>query len=116
MKPHIARAIPLRRYEIDTFTVVVLGEIESDDPVDYKYIMAFVDMGETEPMLYITSEENPPGQREHGRYRVRVLMGRDARDMGSDDFPGDLDQFTDFGFQLAGRLLQLQGEEPVRLM
>ncbi len=115
-KPHIRTAIPKRRYEIDTFSVVVLGDIESDDPVNYKYIMAFVEMGETEPMMYITSEENPPGRRQHGRYRVRVLLGREERDMGSDDFPGDLDQFTEYGLQLGARLLQLMDEEPVRLL
>ncbi len=114
--PHIQTAIPLRRYEIDTFSVVVLGEVESRDPVDYRYIMAFVEAGESEPLLYITAEENPPGERQYGRYRVRVFLGRDVRDMGSDDFPGDLDRFTEFGFQVAGRLLQLAGEEPVRLL
>lgn len=115
-RPHIQTAIPKRRYEIDTFSVVVLGDIESDDPVNYKYIMAFVDMGEAEPMMYITSEENPPGQRQHGRYRVRVLLGREERDMGSDDFPGDLHQFTEYALQLGSRLLQLMDEEPVRLL
>ena len=114
--PRIKTALPRRRYEIDTFSVVVLGDVESDDPVNYKYIMAFVEMGQTDPMLYITSEENPPGQREHGRYRVRVIMGEGERDMGSDEFPGDLEQFTEYGLQLASRMLQLTEEEPIRLM
>ncbi|WP_457667757.1 hypothetical protein [Thiolapillus sp.] len=114
--PHIKTAVPKRRYEIDNFSVVVLGEIDSKDPVNYKYIMAFVDVSETDPLLYVTSEENPPNQRENGRYRVRVLYGDDERDMGSDEFPGDLDQFTDYALQLASRLLQLTEEEPVRLM
>ncbi len=115
-KPHIRTAIPQRRYEIDTFSVVVLGEIESDDPVVYKWIMAFVDAGESEPLLYVTAEENPPGERAHGRYRARVVLGRDERHLGSDDFLGDLDAFTEYGFQIAARLLHLGGEEPVRLM
>ncbi|HID46076.1 MAG TPA: hypothetical protein EYP34_10015 [Chromatiaceae bacterium] len=115
-KPHIKTAVPKRRYEIDNFSVLLLGDIESTDPVNYKYIMAFVDVSETEPMMYIISEENPPNQREHGRYRVRVLYGHDERDMGSDEFPGDLDQFTEYGMQLASRLLQLTEEEPIRLL
>lgn len=114
--PHIKTALPKRRYEIDTFNVVVLGDIESDDPVNYKYIMALVEMGDSEPMMYITSEENPPDQRQHGRYRVRVLMGGEERDMGSDEFPGDLEQFTDYALQLSSRLLQLGEEEPIRLL
>lgn len=114
--PHIKTAVPRRRYEIDNFSVVVLGEIESKDPVIYKYIMAFVDVSETEPQMYITSEENPPNQRDNGRYRVRVLYGNEERDMGSDEFPGDLEQFTEYGLQLASRLLQLTNEEPVRLL
>lgn len=114
--PKIQTAIPRRRYEVDTFSVVVLGEIESSDPVNYKYIMALVEMGESEPLMYITAEENPPNEREHGRYRARVLLGDDEREMGSDDFLGDLEQFTDYGLQLASRLLQLGEEEPIRLM
>lgn len=114
--PKIHRAIPLRRYEIDDFSVVVLGEIESPDPVEYKFIVAFVQMGESHPTMYITSEENPPGERQHGRYRVRVIMSGEEREMGSDDFPGDLEQFTDYAIQLASRLLQLTEEQPIRLM
>jgi hypothetical protein len=114
--PHIKTAVPKRRYEIDNFSVVVLGEIQSKDPVNYKYIMAFVDVSETAPLMYITAEENPPGQRDDGRYRVRVLMGDDDRDMGSDEFPGDLDQFAEYALQLASRLLQLTEEEPIRLL
>lgn len=114
--PHIKTAVPKRRYEIDNFSVVVLGEVESNDPVNYKYVMAFVDVSEKDPLLYVTSEENPPNQREHGRYRVRVLYADEERDMGSDEFPGDLEQFTDYGLQLASRLLQLTEEEPIRLL
>ncbi len=114
--PHIQTAIPKRRYEIDTFSVVVLGDIESRDPVNYKYIMALVEMGASEPFMYVISQENPPGERQYGRYRVRVLLGDDERDMGSDDFPGDLEQFTEFGLQVASRLLQLTEEAPVRLL
>ena len=114
--PHIQTALPKRRYEIDTFSVVVLGDIESRDPVKYKYIMALVEMGESEPFMYITAEENPPGERRYGRYRARVLLGDDERDLGSEDFLGDLEQFTDFGLQVASRLLQLADEAPVRLL
>jgi len=114
--PHIKTAVPKRRYEIDNFSVVVLGEIQSNDPVNYKYIMAFVDVSEIDPLMYITSEENPPNQRDNGRYRVRLIMAEDERDMGSDEFPGDLEQFTEYGLQLAARLLQLTEEEPVRLL
>jgi hypothetical protein len=114
--PHIKTALPKRRYEIDTFSVVVLGDIESDDPVNYKYIMAFVEMGEREPLLYVTSEENPPDQRQYGRYRVRVMMSGEERDMGSDEFPGDLEQFTEYGLRLASRMLHLVEEQPIRLL
>ncbi len=114
--PHIRTAVPRRRYEIDNFSVVVLGDVQSNDPVNYKYIMAFVDVSESEPLMYITSEENPPDKREHGRYRVRVIYGDDERNMGSDEFPGDLEQFTEYGIQLASRLLQLTEEEPIRLL
>lgn len=114
--PHIKTAVPKRRYEIDNFSVVVLGEIQSNDPANYKYIMALVDVSEADPLMYITAEENPPNQRDEGRYRVRVLYSDDERDMGSDEFPGDLEQFTEYALQLASRLLQLTEEKPIRLL
>ena len=114
--PHIKTAIPKRRYEIDTFSVVVLGDIESHDAAQYKYIMALVENNDSEPLMYITAELNPPNQREHGRYAGRVIFGHEVRELGSDDFLGDLEQFSDYALGLASRLLQLGNEEPVRLM
>ena len=40
---NIQTAIPKRRYRIGEFTAVVLGEVESEDRADYRYIMAVVD-------------------------------------------------------------------------
>ncbi len=48
--------------------------------------------------------------------RYWVLLGREARKMDSDVFPGDLEPFTEYGLQLGARLLQLMGQAPVRLM
>ena len=50
-KPKIDTAIPQRRYQLGAYTVVVLGEIESSDGKDYRYVAAVVREGDPEPGL-----------------------------------------------------------------
>ncbi len=47
--PHIQTAIPQRRYQLGSFLVNILSDIKTDDPVEYRYIMALIDEGEQEP-------------------------------------------------------------------
>ena len=49
-KPGIVTAIPKRRYTLGEFSLVVLGEIESNDNRDYGYIMAVVRGTDPEPV------------------------------------------------------------------
>ena len=41
--PHIKTAIPRQRHQIGGFVATILDEIDSDDPVSYRYIMAVVE-------------------------------------------------------------------------
>lgn len=113
--PHIQTAIPQRRYQLGSFLVNVLSDIKTDDPTEYRYIMALIDEGEQQPCLYVTAELNPPDQRGQGRYRIRVVLDTQEKEMGSADEWGDIENFSIFSMGIAAKLYQLSDEEPRRL-
>ena len=113
-KPGIVTAIPKRRYQLGEFSLVVLGEIESNDNRDYGYIMAVVQGTDPEPGIYITAERS----HETGSdgYVMRLVM-RDGEDIiGSSQAWHDLDAFADEAIGVVSRILNLTDEEPYRMM
>jgi hypothetical protein len=114
--PKISTAIPQRRYQIGDYFATVLGEIESSDGVDYRYILALVEQGQSQPSLYVTSERNPKGQSEEGSHRLRVISEAMTEDLGTSDLWRDLETFVTEGLSIASMALGLAGEEPLRLM
>jgi hypothetical protein len=109
--PHIKTAIPQRRYRLGDYQAVVLGEIESDDPVRYRYILALVREDESKPSLYVTAEKNPRARAHAGSHRLRVISTALTEELGSGDQWADLDTFATEGLRLAAQLLGL-GEQP----
>ena len=113
--PHIKTAIPRQRHQIGSFVATVLADIDSDDPVTYRYIMAVVEDGQQQPALFITSERNTgPGVSE-GRYRLRVIMGSEEKTLPPSDEWGDLEKFSLAGLGIVAKLMNLHDEQPVRL-
>lgn len=113
--PHIKTAIPSRRYQLGSFTATILSEITSDDPVNYRYIMALIEESETEPCLFVTCTINEPKQAVQGRYALHVLLGEQRKEMGSADEWGQIEQFSLGSMGIAAKLYQLGDEEPMRL-
>ena len=110
-KPNIKRAIPQRRYKFGEFGVVVLGDIESDDLANYRYIMAVVREGDPEPGIYLTCE-----MRRGGAFRLRLIM-RDGEEVIAEDASyADVDIFSDAAITILRQILNLADEEPYRLM
>ncbi len=114
--PHIKTAIPRQRYQLGGFVATILADIDSNDPVDYRYIMALVKEGDTQPCLYVAAESNPPKLRSEGRYRLRVILGDDSKEMGSADDWGDIERFALQSLGVAAKLYRLTDEQPIRLM
>jgi hypothetical protein len=114
--PIIRTAIPKRRYQLGSYSVTVLGEIESGDGRDYRFIMAFVEQGRSIPSLFLCSErERDPGA--GGSHRLRVVNNAMSEVLGSDDAWGDLDELCERGLELGREVLGLQGlGQPVRAM
>ncbi len=112
----VSRAIPIRRYQLGEFKVVLLGDIQSTDDISYTFILAFILEGRAEPLLYITCERNQgDGQRE-GSHRIRAIAPHDAQVFGSNDRWQDLEAFAEDGLLLARNLLDVGDEELRRLM
>ena len=114
-KPHIKTAIPKQRHQIGSFVATVLGEIDSDDPQAYRYIMAIVEEGKQDPAIYVTAEINRdnPGE---GRYKLRVIMGDEEKYLSPSDEWGDIEKFSLAGLGIVAKLMRLEDEEPRRLM
>lgn len=111
--PGIRTAIPQRRYKLGDFSVVVLGDIESDDGVDYRYVFAAVRDGETEPRFYVLSVRRPDSS---GDFALRVLGERLDRELDVSGRWRDIDLFCDQAVALAQQVLELGDEQAWRLM
>jgi hypothetical protein len=113
--PHIKTAIPLQRHQIGNFVATVLGDIVTDDPVQYRYIMAIVEDGKDKPSLYVMSERNIGATPEEA-YRLRVVMGEQEKQLNPSDEWDDVDKFALAGMGIIAKLMRLEDEQPVRLM
>jgi len=110
-KPDILRALPQRRYKFGEFTVVVLGDIETRDAVDYRYILAVVRDGDPEPGIYLCCELG-----DGGIYQMRLIMRDGAEVLADDPRFADIEVFTLSGLDVLRQILNLGDEEPYRLL
>jgi hypothetical protein len=115
-RPVIKTAIPKRRYQLGDYSASLLGEIESGDQRAFRYILAFVAMGQGEPSLYVCAEQSPAVEAAQGRYRLRLINETMSEVMDQDDRWGDLDAFADQAIQLGLQALGLQGVQVIRIM
>jgi len=110
-KPDILRALPQRRYKFGEFTVVVLGDIETRDAVDYRYILAVVRDGDPEPGIYLCCEHG-----DGGVYQMRLIMRDGAEVLADAPRFADIEVFTLSGLDVLRQILNLGDEEPYRLL
>jgi hypothetical protein len=115
-RPVIKTAIPRHRYQVGDYAASLLGEIESGDVRQYRYILAFVPMGKREPELYVCAEQVPPEDRADGAYRLRLVSEALSEVLDSDDRWGDLDAFAEQALKLGAQVLGLQREQVVKLL
>jgi hypothetical protein len=112
--PAIKTAIPKRRYRLGEFTLTVLGDIDSSDGVDYRYIMAVIQGQDPEPGLYITAEQ-PPGTTGKA-LDMRIIMRDGSEVIGQSAEWSRLDAFSEKGIEIVSRILSLSDETPYQLM
>ncbi len=110
--PQIRTAIPQRRYQLGEFMVSVLGDVESSDGIEYRYIMAVARESEPQPQLFVSAERNGNG----AGWQLRVSMAQGSQSLGGDEGLRDLDRFTTAGLEVVRKMLALEDEEPYRLL
>ncbi|MCU0936716.1 MAG: hypothetical protein MUF66_11795 [Gammaproteobacteria bacterium] len=113
--PEITTAVPARRYQIGDYSAVLLHDVSSPGPVCYRFILALVPFGSSNPVLYVTAEQ-ADGQPGEGDTVVRVIAETGQRAFGPDDRWRDLDAFAEDALAMASRVLGLAGEEVRRLL
>jgi len=126
-KPNISTAIPKQRYKFGAYTIVVLEEIESEDGVEYNYLLAGIKDGHNEPEIYISCEKaqhdtsgnhsTEQGSTDKGTHIIRVFSAQlDAEQSGAiidqSDSWGDRDAFISYGLSGFRQMLGLNDEEP----
>jgi len=111
--PQFSTAIPKRRYQMGDFSIVVLGDVESTDGSDYRYIFAMVQDGSKEPSFYVTAVHQPGPD---GDYVLKIVAPNMERDLDHSDAWRDLDIFTEQAISLAQQVMGLKDEAAHRLM
>lgn len=111
--PSINTAIPKRRYQLGLFQITVLGEVESDDPQQYRYIMGVAADGETQPGMCVSVEKPEAGE---AGLAMRISMADGSQVIGHSEAWHDLDTFVEAALEVVVKMLKLDDEEPYRLL
>jgi len=112
-RPEIKTAIPKRRYQIGDFGATLLGDIESGDARRYRYILAFVQLGQAQPSFYVCAQPASAGK---DSYALSVINEVMSEVVDTADRWGDLDVFAEQGLKLGVQALGLQQERIARLI
>ena len=110
--PKINTAIPKRRYQLGDFGITVLGEVQSGDEFDYRYVFAVVQDGHVDPALYVVAIRQPGSPED----TLRLIAPNMERDLDTSAAWRDLDHFCEQGIAVAQQILGLKDEYPHRIM
>jgi hypothetical protein len=110
-KPSIVTAIPLRRYTFGEFTLTLLGDIDTRDAVNYRYILAVVQGDDPEPGLYLTAEQGGGDE-----LAMRIMMRDGDEVIGHSGAWRELDVFVEEALRIVSQVLNLSDETPYQLM
>lgn len=113
--PIIQTAIPKQRYQLGPYQAVLLGDIESPDPVRYRFILALVREGEAQPSVFVTCEKNARAQAQAGAYRMCFISAQGNEVLGSSDDYKEVNNFAIEALAAAVRVLGLSSVTPIRM-
>jgi hypothetical protein len=114
--PLIRTAIPRRRYRVGEYAATLLSEVESGDGKDYQFILAFVEEGGKQPVLFVCLERNPPGRRANGSHCLRIVNAAMSEVLGSSDHWRAEEAFAEEGLAVGVKMLGLKDEMVSRLL
>ncbi len=114
--PKIVTAIPKRRYRLGEFSVTILADIDSTGDVQYRYIMAVVRDGESQPGLYLTLGKSARIEARDSNYDMRLIMQDGSQTISSSDACKDIEGFATEALRLVTTILNLEDEEIRQLL
>jgi len=103
--PVIRTAIPQRRYQAGDYQATLLGEIDSGDGIDYRFILAFIEQGQNQPSFYVCCERNLPPDPEGGAWRIRVVNSAMSEILEVSDDWRNIDAFATDALEVAAQAL-----------
>ena len=111
--PNILTALPKRRYQYGEYSVTLLSDINSNDSIDYLYIVAVLREGYNRPEVYITCE--PQKLNDSLTYRIRVISENEEHNISEDPQWKNEQNFCEFALQGIQQMFNLSDEEPIQL-
>ncbi|OOZ38433.1 hypothetical protein BOW53_15570 [Solemya pervernicosa gill symbiont] len=114
--PNISTAIPQRRFQLGDYSAVVLGNIESNDPMPYRFILALVPEGAKKPVLYVISQKARRADAASGSHQLRIVSENLDESISVSDLWGDLDGFTTEAMLVTRKAMGLMDEQPYQMM
>lgn len=115
-KPAIKTAIPKHRYQLGAFTVTVLGEIETSDPTPYQFVAAVMRDGDPEPGMYLTVERPANAVEGKTALPLKLVMRDGSQSVKESERWWDVEVFTADALDYVRTILDMQDEEPYRLL
>ncbi len=114
-RPLIASAIPQARYQIGAYSATLLAEITSRDCYAYRYILAFVAPGQTQPTLYLCAIPSGHADQPHC-HDLRVISEALNDVLDQHERWADRDLFVEQALDLGCQMLSLPRESATKLM
>lgn len=114
-RPSIRSALPIQRYQYGNFQVVLLSQIETNDPVQYHYLLAFVEEGQQQPKLYVSAEKSRRSEAGQGSHRLHVIAEAFDEVIEISNRWQQADDFAKEALTIGAQLLSLSDETPTRL-
>jgi hypothetical protein len=114
-QPQINTAIPKGRYKLGDYAATLLGDIESRDARQYRYILAFVPDGQREPKLYVCSE--PVADPAQPRLcNLRLVSDTLTEVLDTSERWADADEFARQALEVGAQALGLQAQQAIKLL
>lgn len=111
--PIIKSAIPKQRYRLADFELVVLGDVITEDDIEYHHLLAVIAAGASEPVLYV-SYETGVGESEP---RLRIITEQENRQYSLTQDLHDAEQFARAAIETTQKVFQISDqEEPFKIM
>jgi hypothetical protein len=108
--PAITTAIPKRRYQLGEFSLVVLGDIDSKDGRQYRYLLAVIPAGGQHPELFLSAEKQSGNL-----YLMRLMAAQASQELETSPYWHDLETFCADGVNVLKKILSLEDEEAIPL-